>query len=77
VQILPVHMEAGLHFKEIKSVSNVVVYYAKFTDFLSYLEHREVDFGGIGPCQKLREGRAMVSSASGLAEIIRTWIFKE
>ncbi len=44
--------------------------------FLSYLEYREVEFGGIGLCQELREGRAMASWVSDLAEITRAWIFK-
>ncbi len=45
--------------------------------FLPYLEHREVDFGGIGLCQELREGRARAGWVGDSAEIIRAWIFKE
>jgi hypothetical protein len=36
-----------------------------------------VEFGEIGLCQELMEGRAMASSASGLAEIIKALIFKK
>jgi hypothetical protein len=49
----------------------------KDSQIFLYLEHREVDFGGIELCQELMEGRAMAGWVGDLAEIIRSWIFKE